>query len=398
MASHRLRRTPPAPLAVPQIAPGRSARAVGALFFVNGMTFSNWLPRIPEVRDRLGLDNAGLGATLLGGGLGGFIGSFLVARVLVRWGTKRTVIVAATLLAVGLPFIALARTAAALTMVLTVLGFLDVLNDMAMNAQGVMVQRRLGRSIMNRLHGGWSLGFTVGAGLGSLAAAADVSLTVHLGVVMTVLVATVLSVRRFLIPTDADTSSGPAPRHKALSTTIAAIAVMAVAISCIEGIPNEWSAVLLRDHFGTGRWSGTATVVFAGSMLVGRMGGDHVLDRIGRSHLLSVALSISAVGAAVVVTAPASSIALVGFGIWGLGVSVVFPQLYTIAATLPSVSPGAGLGAMGVGQRLGFLISPVCVGALAEWRSLRTAIAVMAVISLISVVATRRVAASPGSG
>jgi MFS family permease len=369
------------------------------LFFVNGMTFSNWLPRIPEVRDRLGLDNAGLGATLLGGGLGGFIGSFLVARVLDRWGTKRTVVVAATLLAIGLPFIAVARSAVVLTGVLTVLGFLDVMNDMSMNAQGVLVQQRLGRSIMNRLHGGWSLGFTVGAGLGSLAAAARLSLVLQLVIVMIVLVATVLSVRRFLVPSDtntgdANTSDPTEPRPSGISTTIAAIGVMAVAISCVEGIPNEWSAVLLRDHFGTGRWSGTATVVFAGSMLVGRMGGDHVLDRIGRSHLLSVAISISAVGAAVVVTAPASWIALVGFGIWGLGVSVVFPQLYTIAATLPSVSPGAGLGAMGVGQRLGFLISPVSVGALAEWRSLRAAVAIMAAISLLSVVATRRLTVS----
>ena len=45
-----------------------SALAIAVLFFVNGATFSNWLPRIPEIRDRLGLGNAGLGATLLGGG------------------------------------------------------------------------------------------------------------------------------------------------------------------------------------------------------------------------------------------------------------------------------------------------------------------------------------------
>ena len=36
-----------------------------------------------------------------------------------------------------------------------------------MNAQGVMVQQRLGRSIMNRLHAMWSLGFTGGAVIGS---------------------------------------------------------------------------------------------------------------------------------------------------------------------------------------------------------------------------------------
>ncbi len=57
-----------------------SAVAVAALFFVNGATFSNWLPRIPEIRDNLGLGNAGLGVTLLGGGLGGIIGALVVGQ------------------------------------------------------------------------------------------------------------------------------------------------------------------------------------------------------------------------------------------------------------------------------------------------------------------------------
>ena len=78
------------------------------LFFVNGATFSNWLPRVPEIRDRLGLDNAGLGATLLGGGLGGIVGSLLVGRISTHLGSRRQLVVAASLLSIGLPCIALA--------------------------------------------------------------------------------------------------------------------------------------------------------------------------------------------------------------------------------------------------------------------------------------------------
>ncbi|NCX78542.1 MAG: hypothetical protein EBW96_01330 [Actinobacteria bacterium] len=44
--------------------------ASGALFFVNGMVYGNWLPRIPELKDQLGLSNTNLGITLLGGGIG----------------------------------------------------------------------------------------------------------------------------------------------------------------------------------------------------------------------------------------------------------------------------------------------------------------------------------------
>ncbi|MGE0305567.1 MAG: MFS transporter [Acidimicrobiia bacterium] len=367
----------------------RSALAVAALFFVNGMTFSNWLPRIPEVRDRLGMNNAGLGASLLGGGLGGLVGSLLVAQVQRRWGTKRTVLVAATSLAVSLPLIAATRSPVALTAVLTTLGLFDVMNDMAMNAQGVFVQRRLGCSIMNRLHGTWSLGFTLGALLGSLAVATHVPIVGHLVAVGAVMAATVVGVRSLLVAID----DPVAPMHATVphgpSPSVIAMAFMAGGAACFEGAPNDWSAVLLRDAFEAGRWSGAATVVFAGAMLVGRMSGDHLLDRVGRQRLLTLALSVSGTGALIVVLAPGLFVGLIGFAVWGLGISVVFPQIYATAASLNGVSSGAGLGAMGVGQRLGFLIGPLGIGVLAQVQGLQFALT-FAVVASLSVILVAR--------
>jgi predicted MFS family arabinose efflux permease len=372
----------------------RSGFAVAALFFVNGMTFSNWIPRIPEVRDRLGLDNAGLGATLLGGGLGGLIGSFLVAKVIARFGTRNALTVAASLLAVALPLIAVAPSAAVLLLVLTLLGFLDVINDMAMNSQGVMVEQQLGRSIINRLHGTWSLGFTLGTLLGLLASAAELGVGTHLTIIAMVLLATVLGARRYLLTTDDANGSDDTMRKasRRISGALVAMALMAIGISFIEIVPNDWGSVLLRDVFVAGRWSGAANVAFAGSMLVGRMSGDHVLERIGRTRLLNGALMMAALGAAIVVVAPVTGIAIAGFALWGLGVSVLFPQLYAIAATLKNASAGAGLGAMGVGQRLGFLLAPLGVGAVANASSLRVAIGVITGAAVIAIVATRRMA------
>jgi MFS family permease len=372
----------------------RSGFAVATLFFVNGMTFSNWIPRIPEVRDRLGLDNGGLGATLLGGGLGGLIGSFLVAKVIARFGTRNALTVAASLLAVALPLIAVAPSAVVLLLVLTLLGFLDVINDMAMNSQGVMVEQRLGRSIINRLHGTWSLGFTLGTLLGLLASAAELGVGTHLTIIAVVLFATVMGARRYLLSSDdVNHSDDTAPKgSRRFSRLLVAMALMAIGISFIEIVPNDWGSVLLRDVFDAGRWSGAANVAFAGSMLVGRMSGDYVLERVGRARLLNGALVMATVGAAVVVVAPLTGIAIVGFALWGLGVSVLFPQLYAIAATLKNTSAGAGLGAMGVGQRLGFLLAPLGVGAVADGSSLRVAIGVITGAAVVAIVATRRMA------
>jgi predicted MFS family arabinose efflux permease len=353
--------------------------ATAGLFFVNGLVYSNWLPRIPEVRDRLGVSNGGLGVTLIGGGLGGLIGSFAVAKLLAKFGSRTTVLVAASLLALGLPLIAVVPNAFALACLLSLLGFIDVNNDVAMNAQGVSAQGRLGKSIMNRLHAFWSVGGVVGAGIGSLASAAKIGLGVHLSCVAVVQLLTIAAASTSLLRVDpaieplkaATQPDGTTRKARLISPTVIAMALMAIGIAWLEITPGDWSAVAMKDIFSAGKLIGFAPVVFAGMMLVGRLGGDHVLDRIGSDNLLGLALAIAAVGGVIVVVAPITAVALIGFGIWGLGVSVIFPQLYAMAATLPGTAAGAGLGAMALGQRFGFMIGSAAVGAIADWQTLR---------------------------
>jgi hypothetical protein len=68
-------------------------------------------------------------------------------------------------------------------------------------------------------------------------------------------------------------------------------------------------------------------------------------------------------------------------------VSVLFPQLYGDAASLPGTTAGAGLAAMAVGQRFGFLAAPVLIGTLSKSINLRVAFAVAIGVSLLFVLA-----------
>jgi predicted MFS family arabinose efflux permease len=379
-----------------------SGAAVASLFFVNGATFSNWLPRIPEIRDRLGLGNAGLGATLLGGGLGGIVGALVVGKVIDRLGSRRLLTLVATALSIGMPLIAFAPNALVLLLLLTTLGTLDVCNDVAMNAQGVIVQQRLGRSIMNRLHAMWSLGFTGGAVVGSAASAAGASVRAQLVTVGAVMFITVVVVRRWLVPVDpppnADAPAdvgGVIPSKRLFSPVTVMMGLAAIGAIALEVTPNDWSAVLMRDVFDFGKAAGFGTMACAGAMLVGRLGGDHVLDRIGEHRLFTWATTLVGIGALITVTAPVGAIALVGLIVWGLGLSVVFPQLYATAARLPGVSAGAGLGSMLLGQRLGSMLTAVSVGALAEWQNLRVAFgAVVGIAFAILLITSRRMRAA----
>ncbi len=373
---------------------GRAAIAIAAMFFVNGATFSNWLPRIPEVRDALGLGNAGLGATLLGGGLGGVIGALTVGRITDRLGSRRLLTLAAVALSIGMPLISVAPSAVVLALLLVTLGGLDVLADAAMNSQAVAVQERMRRTIMNRMHAMWSLGFTGGALVGSVALATGVGLRLHLGITGAVLLVTVLVSRRWFVDDDGraatpEATAGDEPRHHP-SGSLLAMCFAAVAAITLEMAPNDWSAVFFTDVFDAGRTAGFATLACAGAMLIGRLVGDHVLERIGEQRMLRGALTLIALGLVVTVVAPVPAVAVVGLALWGLGLAPMFPLIYTAAARVPGASAGRGLGWMLVGQRLGSMANALAMGGVSDWLGMRVAFAVVCGSALVILVRALR--------
>lgn len=374
----------------------RSTISVGLIFFVNGMVFSNWVPRISEVRDRLGVSNSGLGISLLGGGLGGFVGSLLVARIVRRLGSRTVVLVSSIVLAGVVPLIAVVPNLVGLLLVLTATGFGDLQADVAVNAQGVMVQARLGRPIMQRLHGMWSLGSVVGGATGWVMSALDVSLGWHLlGVSCVMLIGIGWSVRGLLPENEGQGSeASPAGRgHGALTMTVA-IGLMGLSVAIIEAVPNEWSSVVLNDVFDAGRWKAAGTAVFATFMLLGRLSGDHVVMRLGSRRTFKTGVLMCLGSAILLAVAPTTIVAFIAYASWGLGVSVLFPQLYETAAKLPGLTAARGLGAMTFGQRLGFLVAAGAVGAIADLTNFRVTLFVLtAVATSVVLVARRRTSA-----
>jgi MFS family permease len=154
-------------------------RATFAVFAVNGFLFANWIPRIAEVRDRLGASEGRMGLALLAVAAGALVAMPLVGPLADRIGSRAaTVLALVPFCAAFLPVIpadGLASLAAALFLVGAASGALDV----SMNLHGAEVERAVGRPVFASFHGGFSLGAFAGAGTAALAAAAGLGMGVH---------------------------------------------------------------------------------------------------------------------------------------------------------------------------------------------------------------------------
>jgi hypothetical protein len=255
-------------------------------------------------------------------------------------------------------------------------GLGDGAQDVAMNAQGVALERRRDTPTMIALHGWWSVGAGAGALLGAGAAAARVPVALHLAVTGAVLALLLLSARPSLLAAPPPVAPAVAPRRH-VAAPAALLGVAAVTAAVLESIPFDWSALYLADALSAPPGvAGAAFAAFSTAMVAARFVGDAVSVRIGTVALLRGSALVALSGFALTLVVPVPAAGLVGFALVGLGAAVVFPTLFATAGDPRQIALVATV------SRLGFLAAPPLVGAVATTTGLRAAPALGLLASL----------------
>lgn len=381
--------------------PRRARAAVGVVFFVNGAAFANWVTRIPAVAERLHAGVGQLGAVLLAPALGALVTMTPVGRLISRHGSRRPVRVLAVAYCATLLGVGTAPTLALLAVALFAFGMANGGVDVAMNAHGLAVERRYGRSVMNGFHAWFSIGGLVGAGTGALAAQAGTSPGRHLGVTGVVLGLLALLATRWLLPAAADKhlrsapgrparSTAPPGIGRALWTRALLLGLVGLAMLLIEGATADWSALYLRDVAGVGPGpAGLGYLAFSAAMTAGRLVGDRVTGRIGRLTVVRAGGLLAAAGLGVAVAAPAPQTALPGFAVLGIGLSGIVPAVFSAAGELGARDgrTGAVVSRVTTVSYLGFLFGPPLVGAIADRIGLRLALLLPVALAVVVAIA-----------
>ncbi|KAA0585970.1 MFS transporter [Azospirillum oryzae] len=357
--------------------------ATVAAFFLNGTVFGVWATQIPLLKNRLDLSPAVLGVALLCLAVGALTAMIASGPLLGRIGSAPVTRVTALLFAGLLPLPALVPDVVTLCIVLAAFGASGGTMDVAMNAQGALVERRFGRPIMSSLHGMWSLGGLAGAGLGGLLlplmpAAAQAGL-VSVGL----LVPFLLLQGRFLPDRNAGGGGLVLPDRKTLLLgLLAALSFMS------EGAILDWSAIHLRDDLGApASVAGMGFGVFCAAMAVGRFSGDRLRHRFGGATLMRGGGLLAAAGLGLVLAGGAVGdglplLAITGFGLTGIGLSNVVPVLFSTAGATETGHAGHAVAAVSTMGYAGVLTGPPLVGFIAEATSLATAFALIALLAL----------------
>jgi predicted MFS family arabinose efflux permease len=351
----------------------RARTAVAVTFAANGLAFASFIARTPTVREALGLSTGGLGLLLLCLSGGAVAGLPLSGPVVHRLGAGRAVLAGTAsnmfglaLLAVGL----LTGTVLPAGVGLVFVGLGTGVWDVAMNIEGADVERRLGRSLMPKLHAGFSLGTVTGAGIGATCAAAGVPLAAQLVVVVVVLPAVVaVSVRRFLpvqetTPEQKAAGAGALAAWREPRTLMVGLLVLAFAFT--EGSANDWIAVAMVDGYGAGETLGAiAFGFFVTAMTIGRLAGGRMLERFGRVPVLRATAVIALAGLLLVLFGGSTPVALGGALLWGVGASLGFPVGMSAAADDPARAAARVSVVSSIGYTA-FLAGPPLIGQLGE--------------------------------
>ena len=146
---------------------------------------------------------------------------------------------------------------------------------------------------------------------------------------------------------------------------------------------------MMDDRFAiTEGQAGLGFVATATGMLIGRLLGDRVTDRLGVESTRRGGAVIAAAGVVMATTLPGPIAAGCGLFIAGLGLSSLFPLLFRSAADLTHGSH-SGMAAFSSGARLGFLIASPLVGLVAQGTSVATAMLLVSGSAAVAVAATR---------
>lgn len=363
-------------------------------FFLFAASMGALLSRLPDLQLALGINKSELGLTLIGAAIGALTSLTFSSPIIVKLGARATAF--ATVLGTS-AMIALVPWAGYAPLVFAILfceGLLAGALEINLNVEIDRIEAEIGRGVMNRAHGFWSLGFFVTALASSAIRQAGIPMQIHLAVNF----ALVLIVGTIAIGGMRRGSSASLSQHAgspvALPTpALLPLCLIGVAAFLVEGAGIDWSAIYMRDVFAAEPFiGGMGLTLFTFFMALVRLYADRFVDRFGSRTVALVLLTVASIGLCCVWLAPIPVVALVGFAMMGAGCSAVYPLAVSAAAQRKDRSAHSNVAALAQMSFVVFFLAPPLLGFVAENAGIRLSYLICLPIILSALLSIRALA------
>lgn len=359
-------------------------RAALLFFLVPGLVYGLFVSRLPAFKLSLQVNQSQLGLMLLTLGIGSVLGLMTAPILMRRTQPGRFLLTVLVLQLVGLCFLAVCQALVAVFGVMFAIGICIGLTDVAMNVQGIAIERTFFRPVIGTLHAGYGIGGALGSIVGALFAALGIPIWMTFLIPSIAMLFPIFWAVRYTLPDSSTKEARPSAKSTPIPGVLILYGVPVFLAFASEGACGEWGGLLLAEEKGAGQGAaGAVYAVFTVCALASRLASDALRQSFAVSRILFVGVLVGLAGMGLVIAAPGVAFPLVGFAVAGLGIGPICPLLYGAAGHLSSISAARAASVVSVIGYTGLLFCPPLFGFLAHITSYSTVFEVVSGLLLV---------------
>ena len=374
--------------------------AVLSFFLAQGLCFSSWASRIPDIKEIFTVNDALYwGIVLFMIPAGKFVAIPLAGYLVSKLGSRIMVQISIMGYALSLFAIGTALNIYMLGVFLFCFGVFWNLCDISLNTQGIGIERLYGRTIMASFHGGWSLAACLGALIGFIMIVSDITPFWHFTLIAALILLLTMVSRRYLqddvftaeVKEEAVEDKSEKWQYiKRPEMLLIKLGLVGLFALVVESAMFDWSGVYFESVLQVPKSLQIGFLVFMVMMTVGRFLANYAYRIWGKQRVLQLSGAFIFIGffTSALLGSTVDSMALkvivnsFGFMLVGLGISSMVPTIYSLVGAKSKTPVGIALTILSSISFIGSLVAPLLIGAISQAFNMEYAYMVVGLLGL----------------
>ena len=358
------------------------SRRPAVAFVIVGLFWGCFAAYVPQIKARLDVSDATFGLLLLCNALG-LVSSMVLAPRLDRLLGARGMQIGSIALMISFLLPGFATDALSFGLAMVIVGAASGFTDVLMNARVSELEQLHRKPLMNANHGMFSVGYAVAAILSGVAREAQIAPGPAFATLAAAIL--ILSIFLYMPPQYAASCAGTGGRYPTKPLVLCGFIVLVAFMT--EATVETWSALHIeRSLQGRAAEGAMGPAMLGLTMAIGRFSGQAVSQIFSETKVIILATCVAAAGGTLAALALTPFWAAIGFGILGLGISVVGPLgLALVGKKVPDHLRTEAISRVAVLGFAGFFLAPSLMGLLSDFFGLRIAFLAAAGLSLAAI-------------